>query len=255
MTDATNPVETIRTERAGRRARTPFSGGAAACRPGCMPGSTSARIGRRPRRHRRESPAGGRGGAAGRDARHPASGPQRARRGGRAWPRRRPPACRRARHRSARIAARHPDRRLRAGAARRRAGRRGRRGACRVEGRDRRRRSPRPSTAMETLGADRDRIAAAIGPCIGAPATRSTTLSSRRFCEAEDPENERFFLAGAAPGTTSSTSRPMSSRASRWPACAASRRLASTPMPIRTASSATAAPPIAASPAMAARSR
>jgi polyphenol oxidase len=49
--------------------------------------------------------------------------------------------------------------------------------------------------AMEGLGADRDRIAAAIGPCIARASYEVDDGFLRRFCEA-DPANERFFLAG-----------------------------------------------------------
>jgi polyphenol oxidase len=51
--------------------------------------------------------------------------------------------------------------------------------------------------AMEGLGADRDRIAAAIGPCIARASYEVDEGFLRRFCEA-DPENERFFLDGRA---------------------------------------------------------
>ena len=57
----------------------------------------------------------------------------------RALARRRPPPCRRDRHRPARPRARHPHRRLHAGPARRPRGRRDRRRPCRLEGRVRRR--------------------------------------------------------------------------------------------------------------------
>lgn len=52
--------------------------------------------------------------------------------------------------------------------------------------------------AMEALGADRGRIAAAIGPCIGRASYEVTEDFARPF-EAEDPINERFFSA-ARPG-------------------------------------------------------
>ena len=51
--------------------------------------------------------------------------------------------------------------------------------------------------AMETLGARRDRIAAAVGPCIARASYEVDEAFFRRFCEA-DPENERFFLDGRA---------------------------------------------------------
>lgn len=51
--------------------------------------------------------------------------------------------------------------------------------------------------AMEGLGARRDRIAAAVGPCIARASYEVDEGFFRRFCEA-DPENERFFLDGRA---------------------------------------------------------
>lgn len=51
--------------------------------------------------------------------------------------------------------------------------------------------------AMEKLGARRDRIAAAVGPCIARASYEVDEGFFRRFCEA-DPENERFFLDGRA---------------------------------------------------------
>jgi polyphenol oxidase len=50
--------------------------------------------------------------------------------------------------------------------------------------------------AMERLGADRTRIAAAIGPCIARASYEVDEAFLRRFDEA-DPENERFFAPGA----------------------------------------------------------
>ncbi|MFW2829237.1 peptidoglycan editing factor PgeF [Sphingomonas sp. ID0503] len=50
---------------------------------------------------------------------------------------------------------------------------------------------------METLGADRGRIAAAIGPCIARTSYEVDEAFFRRFCEA-DAENERFFADGRA---------------------------------------------------------
>jgi len=49
--------------------------------------------------------------------------------------------------------------------------------------------------AMEKLGARRDRIAAAIGPCIARASYEVDDAFTRRFEEA-DPANERFFFAG-----------------------------------------------------------
>lgn len=48
---------------------------------------------------------------------------------------------------------------------------------------------------MERLGADRTRIAAAIGPCIARKSYEVDDGFFRRFAAA-DPENERFFTAG-----------------------------------------------------------
>ena len=49
--------------------------------------------------------------------------------------------------------------------------------------------------AMEKLGASRDRIVAAIGPCIGRASYEVGDDFAARF-EAADPENERFFSPG-----------------------------------------------------------
>jgi copper oxidase (laccase) domain-containing protein len=48
---------------------------------------------------------------------------------------------------------------------------------------------------MERLGADRNRIAAAVGPCIARKSYEVDDMFLRRFAEAE-PENERFFSGG-----------------------------------------------------------
>ncbi|WP_232343209.1 peptidoglycan editing factor PgeF [Novosphingopyxis sp. YJ-S2-01] len=50
--------------------------------------------------------------------------------------------------------------------------------------------------AMEALGADRSRIAAAIGPCIAQASYEVDAGFLQRFCE-DAPENERFFADGA----------------------------------------------------------
>ena len=52
--------------------------------------------------------------------------------------------------------------------------------------------------AMERLGARRERIAAAIGPCIARASYEVDAAFQHRF-EADDPANERFF-AGGKPG-------------------------------------------------------
>ena len=49
--------------------------------------------------------------------------------------------------------------------------------------------------AMQGLGARRDRIAAAIGPCIGRASYEVDDMFVQRFA-ADDPANERFFAAG-----------------------------------------------------------
>jgi polyphenol oxidase len=50
-------------------------------------------------------------------------------------------------------------------------------------------------TAMEALGADRSRIAAAVGPCIARRSYEVDDNFLARFCE-HDPANERFFADG-----------------------------------------------------------
>lgn len=51
--------------------------------------------------------------------------------------------------------------------------------------------------AMESLGARRDRIAAAIGPCIARASYEVDDAFARRF-EQDDPANERFFAPARA---------------------------------------------------------
>ena len=51
--------------------------------------------------------------------------------------------------------------------------------------------------AMESLGARRERIAAAIGPCIGRASYEVDDAFVRRFTD-DDPANERFFATGRA---------------------------------------------------------
>ncbi len=50
-------------------------------------------------------------------------------------------------------------------------------------------------TVMERLGAQRDRIMAAVGPCIARSSYEVDEAFARRF-EVADPANERFFAAG-----------------------------------------------------------
>ena len=49
--------------------------------------------------------------------------------------------------------------------------------------------------AMEAIGARRDRIVAAVGPCIARASYEVDAGFLRRFCE-DDPANERFFADG-----------------------------------------------------------
>jgi YfiH family protein len=51
--------------------------------------------------------------------------------------------------------------------------------------------------AMEEIGARRERIAAAIGPCIALPSYEVDEAFRERFVEA-DPTNERFFITAAS---------------------------------------------------------
>jgi len=51
--------------------------------------------------------------------------------------------------------------------------------------------------AMETLGARRDRIAAAVGPCIAQASYEVDDAFRARFA-ADDPANDRFFIDGRA---------------------------------------------------------
>jgi YfiH family protein len=51
--------------------------------------------------------------------------------------------------------------------------------------------------AMESLGARRENIHAAVGPCIGQPSYEVDETFRERFVHA-DPDNTRFFVAGVA---------------------------------------------------------
>jgi len=53
--------------------------------------------------------------------------------------------------------------------------------------------------AMEALGAKRDRIASAVGPCIARASYEVDSQFLARFADA-DPANERFFADGKRPG-------------------------------------------------------
>ena len=100
--------------------------------------------------------------------------------------------------------------------------------------------------AMEKLGARRDRIRAAIGPCIGQASYEVDEDFRLRFLS-EDSANERFFVPGPR-GNPISTSPAMSRTGSVRPGSWNARRSASTPTPSPTDSTATAALPIAARP-------
>lgn len=52
-------------------------------------------------------------------------------------------------------------------------------------------------SAMERLGSRRDHIHAAVGPCIGQPSYEVDDAFRARFV-ADDPDNQRFFIAGPA---------------------------------------------------------
>ena len=95
--------------------------------------------------------------------------------------------------------ARHPHRRLRAGAVRRSRGRDRRRGACRLARRARRR-ARGDGRGDGARGRRAARASApAIGPCIGARSYEVGPEFPAPFL-AEDPANARFFAAGAARG-------------------------------------------------------
>jgi YfiH family protein len=53
--------------------------------------------------------------------------------------------------------------------------------------------------AMEDIGASRERISAAIGPCIALPSYQVDEAFQARFVEA-DPANDRFFIRSASDG-------------------------------------------------------
>ncbi len=64
--------------------------------------------------------------------------------------------------------------------------------------------------AMEQLGARRERIAAAVGPCIAQTSYEVDAQFRQRFLAA-DADNERFFTVRTGERNRTSTSRPMSS--------------------------------------------
>lgn len=108
--------------------------------------------------------------------------------------------------------------------------------------------------AMETIGARRADIVAAIGPCIGRASYEVDDGFVSRFL-ADDPANERFFAAGKPGHAMFDIAAYV---AARLAAHAASRELPSgdrTPMPRRRIISAIAAPAIEPRTAMAANCR
>ena len=106
--------------------------------------------------------------------------------------------------------------------------------------------------AMEQLGAARRQIRAAIGPMIRHANYEVGPDLIARFA-AEDRASNRFFSPAARDGhALFDLSAAMSRRGSSAPASDRSRTLGFAPMPIRTAFSAIAAPPIAPSPITAA---
>ena len=119
----------------------------------------------------------------------------------RAMAARRAAARRRDGHRPARPAARHPHRRLRAGAVRRCRGGRDRRGACRLA-RSAGRRHGSDDRRDGALGARRERIRAAIGPCIAQP-SYEVDEGFRNAIPRGRPGNERFFAEPPGASRTS----------------------------------------------------
>ena len=99
--------------------------------------------------------------------------------------------------------------------------------------------------AMERLGARRDAISAALGPCIAQESYEVGPEFVAAFAQAGET-TERFFVPSQGRATPCSTLRPISPSAPPAPASAGSRTCGSTPMRMRRASSATAARPIAA---------
>ncbi len=100
--------------------------------------------------------------------------------------------------------------------------------------------------AMEALGARRERIAAALGPMIRQASYEVGPEFVAQFT-AGDPDNARFFVPSPRAATRSSTCPASSPRGSPAPASGGSRTCGCAPMPIPSASSATAAPRIGAS--------
>jgi YfiH family protein len=101
--------------------------------------------------------------------------------------------------------------------------------------------------AMERLGARRDAIAAALGPCIAQDSYEVGPEFVAAFAAAGEA-TERFFVTGRRSGHAMFDLKAISPSAPPAPASASSRTCGSTPMPTKRASSATGGRPIAASP-------
>ncbi len=94
-------------------------------------------------------------------------------------------------------------------------------------------------SAMERLGARRERVTAVLGPTIGPDAYEVGPEFLARFLDA-DAEHARFFRPSAREGIRCSTCRPSSGRGWSARASDASWTSGSAPTPIRRASTATA---------------
>ena len=90
---------------------------------------------------------------------------------------------------------------------------------------------------MRRLGADPQRIRAAVGPCIARESYEVGPEFEQRFL-AEDPDSARHFTPAEAPTAASSTSRPTSPTASAALASPSQRCCRMTPARTRPASSA-----------------
>ena len=114
--------------------------------------------------------------------------------------------------------------------------RRGRRRPCRLARRARRR-DRSTIAAMEQLGARREHIHAAVGPCIAQPSYEVDDGFRARFLD-DDPGNERFFVDGPAGKPHFDLEAYVVAPARSRRASARSKRSTSTLMPTRTASTA-----------------
>ena len=101
--------------------------------------------------------------------------------------------------------------------------------------------------AMETLGAERERITAAIGPCIARASYEVDAGFVRRF-EVADPSNERFFNPGRPDHFQFDLEAYVAHRLAAGGVSTGSKRWGSTPMPTPTVSTATAARRISGDP-------